>query len=121
MQYAITLPSPLTLTPTALSLRAVRLARLASFVDTEGTLRLSKTLARISSDTQEQGGSFYLSLWQDDETLALCGKHKFEVQALIEFIDSEGTLRLSRDLRMLLVEIFWRADCFTAYCKQHDI
>lgn len=121
MQYAITLPSLSTLTPTALSLQAVRLARLASFVDTEGTLRLSKTLARINDATKEFGNSFYLSLWQDDETHALCGRHKHEVEALIEFVDAYGTLRLSRDLRMLLLEIFWRADCFTTYCRQHDI
>jgi hypothetical protein len=102
-------------------MRSARLARLRSFLDTEGTLRLSRTLELIASDTQEQGGSFYLSLWLDDETQSLCGKHKFKVYDLIEFIDSEGTLRLSSDLRFLLAEIFWRADCFSDYCRQHDI
>ena len=126
MQYAITLPLTLNRSPLTHASTQARLARLASFVDTEGTLRLSRTLEKITcrvNNTQCWKDTLFLFQWDDnaDGIFSLGGKHKHEVTALFKFIDEHGTLRLSRDLEQVVAEIFWRADCFTAYCRHNDI
>jgi hypothetical protein len=122
MLYAITLPSPSLFTTTAFAVRSARIARLRSFLDTEGNIRLSRTMELIARHFNE-APAFYgnLSLWVDDETHLFCGKHKHEAQALVDFLDHEGTLRLSRDLRFLLAEIFIRQDWLSDYERAMDI
>lgn len=117
-----TLPSPSLFTASALAMRSTRLARLRSFLDTNGTLRLSRTLEQIAQRLENaQSFSDNLSLWVDDETKLFCGKHKHQAQALVDFLDTEGTLRLSSDLRFVLAEIFLRQDWLSDYERANDI
>jgi hypothetical protein len=73
-------PAPNTILPVT---TATRLARLADFISTEGTLRHARTLAKIAN-----GGRNAIS---HDEIISLSS-----------FVYSEGTCRLYRDLNLTL-------------------
>jgi hypothetical protein len=103
-------------------MRSARITRLRSFLDTEGNLRLSRTLELIVQRLENaHSWGDNLSLWVDDESHLFCGKHKHQAQALVDFLDQEGTLRLSSDLRFLLAEIFLRQDWLCDYERAMDI
>jgi hypothetical protein len=80
MLYAITLPSPATAT------RLARLARLRAWLDTNGNLRLSRSLATIESK-----GVYALSQEKRD--------------ALVSFFSSEAPCRLYRDLMLVTLRM----------------